>query len=334
MLSGDQWNQLLQGFLDEGRDLLKDAEDSLLRLEVSPDDDEAVNQLFRAVHTLKGSAGIFSLTALVNLTHHLESLLMLVRDGQLSLTSQMTSLMLTCMDELSTLLESVDDSGQLIVDESRHAPLIAQLSAAQGHTPAAPVEAPQQTPEAQAAGAEHDWQISISFARELFENGFDPAAFVRYLKKLGTLTNVQSGIDSLPALDEFDPHQCYLSLVISLRSAAEREQIADVFAFIEDFCTLDIERLDNQPVDPGLLGDQLPAASDTALPVPIIGVSSQTIASVTQPPARQAAQSATASAERTAPREKRNNENTQVKVLANKLDELINLVGELVISTA
>nr|WP_237720855.1 Hpt domain-containing protein [Pseudomonas fuscovaginae] len=73
MLSGEQWNQLLLGFLSEGRDLLKEAEDSLLRLETCPDDQEAINGLFRAVHTLKGSAGIFSLTPLVNLTHHLET---------------------------------------------------------------------------------------------------------------------------------------------------------------------------------------------------------------------------------------------------------------------
>src|SRR5476651_2023585 len=97
MLSGEQWNQLLLGFLSEGRDLLKEAEDSLLRLEASPADQDAVNQLFRAVHTLKGSAGIFSLTPLVNLTHHLESLLMSVRDGQRELTPALTSLMLSCM---------------------------------------------------------------------------------------------------------------------------------------------------------------------------------------------------------------------------------------------
>ncbi len=82
MLSGEQWNQLPLGFLSEGHDLLKDAEDSLLRLETHTADQDAINRLFRAVHTPKGSAGIFSLTPPVNLTHHLESLLMSVRDGQ------------------------------------------------------------------------------------------------------------------------------------------------------------------------------------------------------------------------------------------------------------
>ncbi|MCO8169285.1 chemotaxis protein CheA [Pseudomonas sp. 21LCFQ02] len=336
MFSGDQWNQLLQGFLDEGRDLLKDAEDSLLRLEISPEDDEAVNQLFRAVHTLKGSAGIFSLTALVNLTHHLESLLMMVRDGQLTLTSQMTSLMLTCMDELSTLLESVDDNGQLNVDESRHAPLIAALSAAQGHAPQA-----QDSPPHPVAGTPdeldvHDWQINIGFARELFENGFDPAAFVRYLKKLGAITELQTDTAGLPTLHELDPHQCYLSLAITLRSAAGREQIVDVFSFIEDFCTLEIERLDGGFADYRHPDDQAPTQADNAaLPMQVIGDSSQTIApAAAQPPARHTAQAGAAAAERTAPREKRSSENTLVKVSAHKLDELINLVGELVISTA
>lgn len=326
MLSGDQWNQLLQGFLDEGRDLLKDAEDSLLRLETSPDDEDAVNQLFRAVHTLKGSAGIFSLTALVNLTHHLESLLMLVRDGQLTLTSQMTSLMLTCMDELSTLLESVDQSGQLNVDESRHAPLIAALGQAQGHVPA-PMET--STPAVIEAKVEdaNDWRINIEFAPELFENGFDPAAFVRYLSKLGTLTRVQTRTDRLPALHALDPHQCYLALEIELHSSAGEQEIADVFEFIQDFCTLRIERVAGLPV----------LASADVLP-PAATVASQQVQPMPPMPAQAKASPAPAApAERgaaNAGREKRSIENTLVKVSASKLDELINLVGELVISTA
>lgn len=138
MLSGDQWNQLLQGFLSEGRDLLKDAEDSLLCLESAPQDDAAINSLFRAVHTLKGSAGIFSLTPLVNLTHHLESLLMSVRDGQRQLTPALTSLMLSCMDELTAMIERVDpDSGLLDTDQGQQAILLAALAEAQDLAPTA-----------------------------------------------------------------------------------------------------------------------------------------------------------------------------------------------------
>ncbi|RMQ45386.1 CheA signal transduction histidine kinase [Pseudomonas cichorii] len=323
MLSGEQWNQLLQGFLDEGRDLLKDAEDSLLRLETTPDDHDAVNGLFRAVHTLKGSAGIFSLTPLVTLTHHLESLLMSVRDGQRVLTSELTSLMLKCMDELSTLLESVDpDNGLMEADESRQAPLLAALAKAQGHDVADAENNASISSEAVAEADEHDWQISIAFARELFQNGFDPAAFVRYLKKLGTITRMQTLTSGLPALAQLDPEECHMELNLTLRSSARASEIEDVFEFIQDFCTLQIEQLAQQ--------DE-PAASET--PVEHYPVLEQT--SVV--PAQAVIAVAAAASERPAAapnRDRRPVENTLVKVAANKLDELINLVGELVISTA
>ncbi|MFJ4144573.1 chemotaxis protein CheA [Pseudomonas sp. NPDC089734] len=327
MLSGEQWNQLLQGFLDEGRDLLKDAEDSLLRLETTPDDHDAVNGLFRAVHTLKGSAGIFSLTPLVTLTHHLESLLMSVRDGQRVLTSELTSLMLKCMDELSTMLESVDpDNGLMEASESRQAPLLAALAKAQGHPAAEAGENPPANDEAALSTDESDWQISIAFARELFQNGFDPAAFIRYLKKLGTITHLETRTQNLPALARLDPEDCYLELSLTLRSTAQENEIEDVFEFIHDFCTLHIERLTPEPVIEktaveDAVVEHYPVIEQTpvlqAHPVAQVNVSAQEKPSAAGPH-----------------RDRRPVETTLVKVAANKLDELINLVGELVISTA
>lgn len=294
MLSGEQWSQLLLGFLSEGRDLLAEAEDSLLRLESAPTDAAAINSLFRAVHTLKGSAGIFSLTPLVNLTHHLESLLMAVRDGQRVLTPDLTSLMLNGMDELSTMLEQIDPhSGELHADEARLAPLLAALGAS-----------PQPEPEPGAAdrvepAQECDWQISLALSPDLFRNGFDPAAFMRYLQRLGRITALQTHSESLPAFTELDPETCHLGLELTLSSAAHCDEIEDVFEFIRDFCTLRIERLE-------------PVALPFAAP-------SSSVATVNPSSAARA---------------RRPQDSTQVKVCAHKLDELINLVGELVISTA
>ena len=108
MLNGDQWTQLLQGFIDEARDLTQQAEQYLLLLDETPDDEEAINALFRVMHTIKGSAGLFSLTPLVNFTHHLENLLMAVRDGQATLSSPLISLMLRCLDEIGSMIELID----------------------------------------------------------------------------------------------------------------------------------------------------------------------------------------------------------------------------------
>ena len=326
MLSGDQWNQLLQGFLSEGRDLLKEAEDSLLCLERAPDDQPAINGLFRAVHTLKGSAGIFSLTPLVNLTHHLESLLMSVRDGQRPLTPALTSLMLSCMDELSAMIERVDpDSGLLEVDEGPQGVLLAALMEAQGQTVDTPLPSDTAAP-GQAAETTIEparlWQISIAFAEDLLRNGFDPAAFVRYLKRLGDIVNLQTLSQGLPPLDSLDPEACYLGLELTLRSAAGEAEIAEVFQFIDDFCQLSIVCLEPEPEAQWQPAQPAPA-TDAAAPNPQVSVLSQAVSSL-----------ASAAPSPSSSRERRPQDTALVKVAAHKLDELINLVGELVISTA
>ncbi|OCW25398.1 chemotaxis protein CheA [Pseudomonas aylmerensis] len=293
MLTGEQWNQLLQGFLSEGRDLLKDAEDSLLQLETAPEDSDAVNGLFRAVHTLKGSAGIFSLTPLVNLTHHLESLLMQVRDSQRTLNEDLTSLMLRCMDELRGMLEAVDPAtGEMHTDLAQQALLLDALAQARGLSDDTPVV--DSVPAAPTVGANAQlWQLSIDFSEALLRNGFDPAAFLRYLSRLGEIVTLHTRTDRLPGLDSFDPEACYLGFTLTLRSAASREEIADVFDFIVDFCTLTLE------------------------------------------PCTDPAPTLAAPAEKKSPaRDRRPQDTSMVKVPAHKLDELINLVGELVISTA
>jgi len=301
MLSGDQWNQLLQSFLGEGRDLLKEAEESLLRLETDPQDQHAINGLFRAVHTLKGSAGIFSLTPMVTLTHHLESLLMSVRDGERVLTLPLTSLMLNCMDELASMIEHVDpDNGALIIDESHMNHLLAELAEAQGHGPEALSVVELSEASIVTADTPQLWTIALRFAPDLYRNGFDPAAFLRYLKRLGDIVHLHTLTDSLPAFHELDPETCHLGLDITLRSAASKNEIEDVFEFILDFCTLDVQL------------ESPPAQVQQIAPEAII----------------------VASAKPAAARDRKPLETSMVKVAASKLDELINLVGELVISTA
>ena len=155
MFDAEQWSQLLQGFLEEARDLLTEAEDSLLRLETRPDDDAAINALFRAVHTLKGSAGIFSLDPLVALAHQLENLLMGVRDGARVLDAPLTSLMLQCMDELGVMLDSIDPQQvSMPAHTPRQAALLAALQAHQGELPASvdnPLAAPPGAPRSRSA---------------------------------------------------------------------------------------------------------------------------------------------------------------------------------------
>ena len=242
MLNGEQWSQLLLGFIEEARDLGKQAEEYLLQLDQQPDDAAAINGLFRAMHTLKGSAGLFSLTPLVSFTHHLENLLMAVRDGHRALDPSLVSLMLRCLDEIVSMIALIDpETGELPVDEQHQTELLGELAAHLGAAApahAAPAEA---TPPAEAGSARDGaWHISLRFHADLLRNGFDPIAFVQYLGRLGEVLHLQVIDDALPPLAELDPESCYLGMEIDLLSNATKAEIEDVFDFIHDFCTLRI----------------------------------------------------------------------------------------------
>ena len=303
MFDSDQWMQLLEGFLEEARDLLKEAEDNLLRLEQGSDDAEVINALFRAVHTLKGSAGIFSLEPLVSLAHQLENQLMGVRDGQRQLTPPLVSLMLQCMDELNGMVESIDPQhGTLAPHTPRQSELLLALGGAVAESGEVVTERTDD------AGEINEWFLSIRFDNELLRNGFEPSSFLRYLDRLGRIESLQTLAWAVPDLHGLDAEACYLGYELTLRSAASREELLDVFALAEGFCTLRLQ-MQEEAAEAG------PA---------IASVETQTLAPAPAVSAPSAAN------------EPRNGSNgsAMVKVAAHKLDELINLVGELVISTA
>ena len=364
MLNGDQWTQLLQGFIDEARDLTQQAEQYLLLLDETPDDEEAINALFRVMHTIKGSAGLFSLTPLVNFTHHLENLLMAVRDGQATLSSPLISLMLRCLDEIGSMIELIDvASGELQVDVTHQNELVSAL--AEHGVRAAPVDsqslqATASTPRGKLekvtrANADGTWHISLRFDAELLRNGFDPAAFLRYLARLGDIQHLHVVDESLPGLMEMDPERCYLGLEIDLCSAASKSEIEEVFEFIHDFCTLRILPPDSALNDYIQLIHELPE-SDTRIGEILVASGLLTEHELASNLAMQQAQTAepkpplgtmlieegvvppqavnAALNKQQAGRDKRSQESSQIRVAAHKLDELINLVGELVISAA
>ena len=362
MFDEEQWSQLLRGFIDEGRDLAKQAEEYLLTLDQTPDDEQAVHGLFRAMHTLKGSAGLFTLTPLVNFTHHLESLLSTVRDGERRLTPPLISLMLRCLDEISSMLELIDPvSGDLPVDEAHQSQLLEALA---DETGAPRLIAVADVDDCARRGdldrcascdADGAWHLSLRFHPDLLRNGFDPASFVRYLSRLGEILHLETLAEQMPDLAEMDPESCYLGLEIALCSSASKAEIEDVFEFIRDFCTLRIlppdselddylklihelpetdERIGRILIASGLLtehelaeGLSLQNEVGDGIKTPLGSVLVE--AGMVPPQAVNAALAKQQSARGKAPRE-----SSHIRVAANKLDELINLVGELVISAA
>ncbi len=364
-------DQALQTFFVESRELLDDMEASLLAMRQEDDDStETINAIFRAAHTIKGSAGLFGLDPLVAFTHVAESVLDEVREGRAAIGDALISLLLKCADHLRELVDAAEADPANIDTAliARGEPLLAQL-----RTHLAPTSAPAtrgelvdaEVPLARidADGDTSDaWHISLRFGPDVLRNGMDPLSFLRYLGTLGTIVGIVTLPDGLPADDEMDPESCYLGFEIALRSKADKAAIEGVFDFVLDDCKLRIlppnSRIDEYlgvlqslPDDSVRLGELLVrcgtvtaheleaalqqqadartgAQPDVAAATPLLGN-----VLVEQGAAPATVVEAALDKQKRA-RETKAQEGQSVRVDADKLDRLINLVGELIIATA
>ena len=248
-------DQALQTFIAESRELLEDMENALLNVDLAGDQSEAIGAIFRAAHTIKGSAGLFSLDHIVAFTHVVESLLDEVRDGRVTLNDGMIVLLLSCCDYLSGMIDGLA-AGQLEADPDT-APegemLLQQLRRhmdggdGDGAGPAAAsvvvaAGAPEPSVERieEERGDSDYWHISLRFGRGVLQNGMDPIAFLRYLAKLGRIVAIAVLPDAIPPAEEMDAELCYLGFEIAFDSSADKEAIQGVFEFVQDDCEIHI----------------------------------------------------------------------------------------------
>ena len=304
-------DQALQTFIVEAHELLQVMEQSLLQLETEPADHDAIGAIFRAAHTIKGSAGLFGLNPVVSFTHIVEDVLDRLRDGSVAVDATLIAVLLKCGDHMLELINVVASRGETLQPAAleREAALREALSTYQAPD-STPDTGVQNTETGSAdTSAEVLWHISLRFGVDVFRNGMDPLSFLRYLETLGQITQVTTLTDTIPALDSWDPESCYLGFEIDLRSTASHATLNEVFDFVRDDCEVSIEAIDE--------------ASDDA-----VSTGSELVAQAEQGPL-------TASVQRLpAASEPKTRDGNYVRVNADKLDELINLVGELVIASA
>ncbi len=259
------------GFLDEAGEMLRQFEDSLLVLEGDPTDAECLNAAFRAAHTIKGTAGLFSCDQVVAFTHEVETVMEAMRARQIAVDEPAIALLLRSRDQMERLLGEVDSDthdpeiaslGQQLAAELRallggppHAAASAGGTSTAGTTVSAGAGRTQQSSTAGSASsptAEPLWQISLRFGADALRNGLDPLAFVRYLDQVGQITSLLTLGERIPALADLDPEGCAVALEIALLSDAERAQIEQVFDFVVDDCDITIiapDRLTAQHAD-------------------------------------------------------------------------------------
>lgn len=240
----------LEAFFAEADELLTRMEESLLQLESEPDNDELINDIFRAAHTIKGTAGVFGFDDVVHFTHEVESVLDRVRDGQMQVSNDVIGLLLRNKDHIGALVRAVAekrelDAAQRAEGEAQMAALLALLGK-QPDKPAATavVAASADVSRSESAVsdscANENWHLSIRFGADVLRGGMDPLSFIRYLCTLGEIVHLDTLFDALPQWLQLDPESCYLGFEIDFRSEASKAEIEGVFEFVRDECVLHI----------------------------------------------------------------------------------------------
>ncbi|RXT64810.1 chemotaxis protein CheA [Pseudomonas syringae] len=329
-------DQAQQTFIVEARELLQAMEESLLQLESEPGDQDAIGAVFRAAHTIKGSAGLFGLTPIVSFTHIVEDVLDRLREGSVSVSAELIAVLLKSGDHMLELIDVVASRGQTLQPPAleREAALRQALQVYQTPGNAQPADEAQAPSVIDEQAAEVLWHISLRFGVDVFRNGMDPLSFLRYLNTLGQMVQVTTVTDSIPALEAWDPESCHLGFEIDFRSSAGHAAINEVFDFVREDCAVEItlmsETADHvEPTGTDLVSQtgQNPAVASGEL------LGDQR--AVPRTPATATATATATFVERPASAsEQKNKDGRYVRVNADKLDELINLVGELVIASA
>ena len=240
-------DELRQAYIAESQELLASLDEHLLSLEQNPADADALNAVFRAAHTIKGGAGIVECDYIVEFTHVVENALDGARDGRIKLDANLIQLLLASGDQIARLLEFAEDPAarpdadtlargeELLSGLRAYAPDQATRSSNLAERPDAHVES------SGGGLVGHDcWHISIRFGENVLREGMDPLSFLRYLGGFGELAHITSLLDAMPAAEEMDPEACYLGFEIEFRAETTKEKIERVFDFVRDSCLINI----------------------------------------------------------------------------------------------
>ncbi len=311
-------------FFEESFEGLQIMESGLLNMEPGTPDDEQINAIFRAAHSIKGGAGSFGFAAVSAFTHHLETLLDEIRSGRRVVQPADIDVLLQSVDCLGNMLRACQ-SGQAIDQDQVHQHQQA-LETLLNSTASVSQDIPQPpgTPlsvTSAPAPPEDGWQIVFTPHRDIFATGNDPLRIIRELDELGTLT-IEADIRFLPALEDYNPEECFLSWTLTLEGAVNRSDMEDVFAWVEDDCDMAIRPLSEIHLQQNMdvtTPDPSPAVTESlpVSPLPDSATSSFQTANRSRPENE-------AKAGTGAP--------TSIRVDTQKIDQLINLVGELVIT--
>ena len=329
-----------QTFIEEMTELLYELETVLIEVEKEPDNNELIAKIFRALHTIKGSSGMFGYDDISMFTHDIESVYDFIRNGKLKINKTIIDLTLKARDMISVMLSTKNDSRKIdeagtkeILNSFRS--IVLDVSTKKNsdipeHLPDVDIDLP-------GGGNEQLLLISFSPSQDIFLSGTNPLLLLQELKALGE-TIILGNFQKLPLFDDFNPEKCYTSWEILIRTDKGIDALKDVFIFVEDQCDLSIEEINTK--NKLYLNENFAKFEKFISDYPLsnnydIRKLLNEFHSSTESKQQEQYKAEVNGTIKETPEIRREAEiNSSIRVSAEKLDELVNLVGELVIVQA
>lgn len=331
-------SQFHQVFFEECFEGLEAMESGLLSLDIGDIDPEAINTIFRAAHSIKGGSGTFGFTVVAEYTHIMETLLDEMRDGRRQVTKQAVDVLLgsvDCLREMLTSIQNEEDVNAESVAEHQSA-LETELNGESSvnekpnvaATPAtskapSPVQSQDEEDEEPEIEEEQGWKISFCPYLNLLKTGNDPVRLFRELSALGQLTT-NVNIQDVPNFNELDPEECNMSWDLVLVSDASESAVREIFSWVEEDCELELS-----PLAKPKKKKKPKVATPVSAPIPAVVETKEVVAPTIAPPPTTVVKKASSESDsaKNAPKA-----SSSIRVDTDKIDTLINMVGEVVIT--
>ncbi len=323
-------SQFHQVFFEESYEGLDVMESALLNIDISAIDDETINEIFRAAHSIKGGSGTFGFVDIAGFTHVVETLLDLIRSDQFEMKADHVDLFLRSVDCIRTMINQLESGASCdmeVADELKIAfnLLLDGEASPDTDSNSGSIEGDNQSDASDSEG----WQIYFKPELDILRTGNDPVRMFRELAELGELT-VSAVIDEIPSISDIDPEACYMAWNLTLWGSATEAQVNEVFEWVVDDSELTItplsltggeaEQEQEQEQEQVVVTDEKEKLSEPVLENVQEQINEPVDATLKQAVKKPASKKDTKT------------ESASIRVGTDKIDDLINMVGELVIT--
>jgi len=307
-------SQFLDTFYEESAEGIEVMESELLELDIESPNLESINTIFRAAHSIKGGSGTFGLQDVAAFTHVMETLLDEMRDGKRAASTEIVELLLRAVDIIKVLLDA--NKNKEDYDQNQIEAVKAEFETLLGLEPEDKTDSSSESAFVENGTQLKSYTINFKPYPEMLKTGNDPVRMFAELNKLGEL-EVEVNHSNIPDLELFQFDECYLSWQLVLKTSSKVESISEIFEWVDDECELDISEqiietvattpeksVDNVGAEPGVVAADSATKEESTAPAKVASKKTQRSGADT----------------------------SSIRVGIDKVDSLINMVGELVIT--